>query len=283
VPKLREYQHNEYSLTKELKKAWESFCLFRRWVSRLFHHHNKKIVNVARSDGKNEHTDAIGVHEFQGLVYVEFKRKILLAIQSLWADVRLHAERSQKLPLLASVFSLMEEILYTGSLERKDFFDRAKELVVLSSEQFFGQKLEEWGTDDCGSYFEMVARVSEEEEEVLKLITRNCEELFYIAKALRQVFYEKLLVSSKKSLASSPFGFSHLVATKSYPVDPHHPGAAPHQEALLVVQGRLRLALRAVQEPRVRRHPRNLRRVHQAGPGRAGREGQAQAADRRRG
>lgn len=207
---------------KELKKSWESFCLFKRWVSRLFHHHNKKVVNVARGDGKNEHTDAIGVAEFQAQVYSDFKKKILHAIQSLWTDVRVHSERDSKLPLLSSIFSLIEEMLYTGNPERKDFFERTKELVLRSSAEFFSQKLEEWNTDDCGSYFEMVARVSDEEEEALKAISRNCEELFYISKDIRQAFYEKLLVSYKKTLANSPFGFSHLISSKSYSVQPRY-------------------------------------------------------------
>lgn len=222
VPKLREYQHSELTLMKELKKSWESFCLFKRWVSRLFHHHNKKVVNIARGDGKNDHTDAIGVAEFQAQVYTEFKKKILHAIQSLWADIRSHTERDSKLPLLASIFSLIEEMLYTGNAERKDFFERVKELVLRSSGEFFSQKLEEWNTDDCGSYFEMVARVSEEEEEALKAISRNCEELFFISKDIRHAFYEKLLVSYKKTLANSPFGFSYLITSKSYSVDLHN-------------------------------------------------------------
>lgn len=222
MPKLREYQHSELSLMKELRKSWESFCLFKRWVSRLFHHHNKKVINVARGDGKNEHTDAIGVAEFQAQVYAEFKKKILLAIQSLWTDVRMHTERESKLPLLASIFSLIEEILFVGNPERKDFFERAKELILRSSDEFFSQKLEEWNTDDCGSYFEMASKVSDDEEEALKAISRNCEELFYISKGIRQAFYEKLLVSYKKKLANSPFGFSYLISSKSYPVESYY-------------------------------------------------------------
>jgi hypothetical protein len=173
---------------------------------------------VSRSDGKSEHTDTIGVTEFQAQVYAEFKKKILHSIQSLWTDVRVHSERESKLPLLASVFSLIEEILYIGNPERKDFFDKVSEVILRSSNEYFGQKIEEWNTDDCGSYFEMVSKVSDEEEEVLRAVSRNCEELLRISKEIRKIFFAKLLDSYKKTLANSPFGFAHLIGSKNYAV-----------------------------------------------------------------
>ena len=222
---------------KELRKSWDSFCLFKKWISRLFHHHNKKIAFSKTPEGKNEHTDYIGVNEYQSNVYVEFKRRILESIQVLWSNTRLNKDRESNLPLLSAVFNLMDEILEPHSVERKDFFERVNESTCSSSLEFYKSKLEEWNTEDCGSYFDWLYSFSQEEEEILNRITPNCEELAHISKALRNIFYQVLLTSYKQTLSKSTFGLSHLISSKNYAVRSNNElGAAEDKETLYVLQ-----------------------------------------------
>ena len=107
-----------------MKKAWDSYGVFKKWVSRLFHHHNKKISLCKQVEGRNEHTDAIAVGEFRNQIYADLKRKIIASILAVWAKIRIHEERDSNLPLLTSIFGLMEEILEVSSIERKDFFEK---------------------------------------------------------------------------------------------------------------------------------------------------------------
>lgn len=41
APVLRNVRTQQEILLEEFKKAWSSFTLFKRWISRLFHHYNK--------------------------------------------------------------------------------------------------------------------------------------------------------------------------------------------------------------------------------------------------
>lgn len=93
MPKLREYASNEVALIREMDKAWLSYGVFKKWVSRLFHHHNKKISLVKQVEGRNEHTDAIAINEFRNQVYAEFKRRLLTSILLVWHKVRIHEDR----------------------------------------------------------------------------------------------------------------------------------------------------------------------------------------------
>ena len=218
LPKLRQYQHNDLIVLKELHNAWSSYGLFKKWVSRLFHHHNKKIALYKQSDGKNEHTDYLAVAEFRNSVYTELKKRVLASIISVWSKARAHEDRDANLALLNSILSLLEEILDDKSVERKEFFERASEVMLKTSEEFYSGKLKEWNTDDCGSYFDWLDKFASEEEEILQSISKNSEELVHICTAIRKMLAEIFLQAYKKTLTSSHFGLSHLLSTKNFAV-----------------------------------------------------------------
>lgn len=64
-------------LLEEFKKAWSSFSLFKRWISRLFHHYNK---NTEIHCQKQLHSDNLSVEEFKKRVLFEFKGDIIEGI-----------------------------------------------------------------------------------------------------------------------------------------------------------------------------------------------------------
>ena len=199
-------------------RAWENYGIFKRWVSRLFHHHNKKVALYRNVEGKSEHTDHIAVAEFRTQIYLELKRRLIFAILGVWMSIRTNIERETMVPLIHSVFRLLDEILDLKSSERKDFFEKASEQFIRSSEEYFNIKLKEWKTDDAGSYFEWLDKFSTEEEEIVSDIGLICEELSVISKEVRKSFYDILLAAYKPRLVESEFGFHHLIKNKNYPV-----------------------------------------------------------------
>lgn len=205
------------TLLDELRKAWESFGIFKKWVSRLFHHHNKKVGLYKNTDGRNEHTDYIAVAEFRSIVYMELKKRILAAVLTVWGKARIGEDRENNLKLLGSTFGMLNEILEPGSFERKEFFERARDAIVKGSEDYYVERLKGWNTDDCAAYFEWLDGFSDQEEEILTMLSKICDELAFIANAVRNSFCQLLLSNYKSVLVSSPIGLSHLISTNNYP------------------------------------------------------------------
>lgn len=202
----------------EFKKAWDCFCILKERVSRLFHHHNKKVVLYKQNDGRNEHTDHLALYEFQRNLYLDLKKKILGAMLQVLARVRNHQDRPANLILLASVFRLIEAFLEPNSPERRDLYEKVKEMLHRSSEEYYRQKLTEWNTDDCGAYFEWLNELSLEEEDNQNQISTNSPEMVQIIAGMRTIFYQILVESYKMTLVKSQFGLAHLLTSKNYPV-----------------------------------------------------------------
>ena len=213
---MKEFQHNEVALLQELKKAWESFGIFKRWVSRLFHHHNKKISLIKQGEGRNEHTDNIALREFRTNVYLELKRRILASLLTIWTKIRIDEDREFLIPLLISSFQIIDQVLEYSTIERKEFFERVNELIVKASEDLYQIRLRDWNTDDCGSYFDWLKDFSQKEEEVFSQISTINPELNHIVGSIRVKFYTTLIVSYKSTLVESPLGFSYLLANDKF-------------------------------------------------------------------
>jgi Cullin family len=218
LTRLRDYQSNDGSLLREMVRAWENFGIFKKWVSRLFHHHNKKVALYRNIDGKSEHTDHIAVSEFRTQIYLELKRRLIFAILGVWMSIRTNIERELMVPLIHSMFKLLDEILDMKSAERKDFFEKASEQIISSSEEYFNIKLKEWKTDDAASYFDWLDKFSRDEEEIISDIGLICEELSVITKEVRKSFYETLLAAYKPRLVESEFGLHYLIKNKNHSV-----------------------------------------------------------------
>lgn len=218
LSRLRDYQSNDGSLLREIVRAWDNYGIFKKWVSRLFHHHNKKVALYRNVDGKSEHTDHIAVSEFRTQIYLELKKRLIFAILGVWMSIRTNIDREIMVPLIHSIFRLLDEILDSKSPERKDFFEKASEQIIRSSEEYFNIKLKEWKTDDAGSYFEWLDKLSKDEEEIISEIGPICEELGIITKEVRKSFYETLLAAYKPRLVESEFGFHYLIKNKNYSV-----------------------------------------------------------------
>lgn len=201
---------------QEMKKAWDSFGIFKRWVSRLFHHHNKKISLIKQGDGKNEHTDSIALREFRTNVYLELKRRILASLLTIWTKIRIDEDREFLIPLLISSFALIDQILEYNTIERKEFFERVNELIVKASEDLYNIKLRDWNTDDCGSYFDWLKLFSQQEEEVFSQIALINPELNQIVGGIRVKFYNTLIVSYKPTLLESTLGIAYLIGNDKY-------------------------------------------------------------------
>lgn len=199
-----------------MDKAWLSYGVFKKWVSRLFHHHNKKISLVKQVEGRNEHTDAIAINEFRNQVYAEFKRRLLTSILLVWHKVRIHEDRETNLQNLVAIYSLLEEVLEISSVERKDFFDKMSDLIVRASDEYYSLKQREWNTDDCGSYFNWLDNFSRDEEEILTLISQCSSELRNIAQTVRSKFYSTLLADYKNTLTQSQFGLQFMIHNRNY-------------------------------------------------------------------
>lgn len=85
MPRLRGLQNSPLLFLLEYKKAWESFTIFKKWIARLFHHHNKKLS--MKSDGKNEHSDQMAVWEFRNQSFNELKSPLIISLLNLWYQV----------------------------------------------------------------------------------------------------------------------------------------------------------------------------------------------------
>ena len=72
-------------LLKELNSSWESFNLFRKWISRLFHHYNK---NTQLHYQKSLHTNFLSIDEFKNKVFFEFRYEIVSSLCRLLQDIR---------------------------------------------------------------------------------------------------------------------------------------------------------------------------------------------------
>lgn len=265
LPKLKEYQSNDILLLMEMRKCWESYGLFKKWVSRLFHHHNKKVSVIRQADGRNEHTDAISLSEFRNQIYIELKRRIVASILGVWHNARIHQDREANLDLLASVLLILDEILDQKSMERKEFFEKLAELLFSETEEFYNSKLKEWKTDDCGSYFEWLDAFSKEEEEILAQACQNIDELQTISHELRKIFFNLLLANYKVTLSTSSLGFSYLLANKNFPVSvASSSGDEEDQEAVHVLQGQSRSDLPELQVLHLHGNKRTIHGVHQA-------------------
>ena len=203
-------------MLQELKKAWESFGIFKRWVSRLFHHHNKKISLIKQGEGRNEHTDSIALREFRTNVYLELKRRILASLLTIWTKIRIDEDRELLIPLLYSSFHIIDQILEQNTIERKEFFERVNELILKESEHLYQIKLRDWNTDDCGGYFDWLKDFSEKEEEVFSILSPINAELNHIIGSIRSKFYNMLIVSYKPTLLESPLGLRYLIANDKY-------------------------------------------------------------------
>lgn len=212
---MRECQINEVVFLQELKKSWDSFGLFKRWVSRLFHHHNKKI-DLIKNQGRSENTDVIALREFRTNIYLDMKRRLNSALITVWTKIRDDEERDNLISLLVSSFRLLDQILDRGSIERKEFFDKINDSIQKVSEEFYTKKLKEWNTEDCGSYFEWLSKFSTLEEDTLNQVSEVTPELGHIAANIRNKFYNILIVSYKPTLVSSSLGFQHLLTTNNY-------------------------------------------------------------------
>ena len=199
-----------------MKKAWESFGIFKRWVSRLFHHHNKKISLIKQGEGRNELTDNIALREFRTNVYLELKRRILASLLTIWTKIRIGDDREVLIPLLISTFSILDQILEFNTIERKEFFERVNELMLKASEDLYSIKLREWNTEDCGSYFDWLRDFFKQEEEVFSEVASINQELNHIIGVIRIKFYNMLIVSYKSTLIESPLGLSYLINNDKY-------------------------------------------------------------------
>ena len=74
-----------FILLKELNSSWESFSLFRKWISRLFHHYNK---NTELHYQKSLHTNFLSIEEFKNKVFFEFRYEIVSSLCKLLQDIR---------------------------------------------------------------------------------------------------------------------------------------------------------------------------------------------------
>lgn len=74
TPVLRNVRTQQDILLEEFKKAWNSFSLFKKWISRLFHHYNK---NTEIHCQKQLHSDNLSVEEFKKRILFEFKGDII--------------------------------------------------------------------------------------------------------------------------------------------------------------------------------------------------------------
>lgn len=185
-------------------------------MSRLFHHHNKKITLVKLSEGKNEHTDNIALREFRTNVYLELKRRILASLLTIWTKIRIDEDRESLVPLLISAFQIIDQVLETNTIERKEFFERVNELILKASEDLYSIRLRDWNTDDCGSYFDWLKDFSGKEEEVFSQISVINPELKQIVSSIRVKFYTTLIVSYKPTLLTSPLGLPFLIAKDKF-------------------------------------------------------------------
>lgn len=213
---MKEFQHNEVALLQELKKAWESFGIFKRWVSRLFHHHNKKISLIKQGEGRNEHTDCIALREFRTNVYLELKRRILSSLLTVWTKIRIDEDRELLKPLVYSAFQIIDQLLEHNTIERKEFFERVNELILKASEDLYHIKLRDWNTEDCGGYFDWLREFSQKEEEVFSMLSSINQELNQIVGGIRSKFYLMLIVSYKQTLLESPLGLAYLIANDKF-------------------------------------------------------------------
>lgn len=59
---LKQLRTQPLLLLKELSQSWSSFGLFRKWISRLFHHYNK---NAPLTGDTCAHTDLLAETQFR--------------------------------------------------------------------------------------------------------------------------------------------------------------------------------------------------------------------------
>lgn len=82
---LKEVRNQDDILIREFNQSWTSYSLFRKWISRLFHHYNK---NTDIHCQKQLHTNNLSIEEFKKRIFFEFRSDLIQSSCVKMTDLR---------------------------------------------------------------------------------------------------------------------------------------------------------------------------------------------------
>lgn len=203
---------------KEIKQSWDSFNLFRRWISRLFHHYNKNTPLYCQ---QSNHTDSLSREEFKALVFGRYKKELRDSFSNVLTDIRgdtlfsdnIISKSSDKINLLQSILSLFEELLEEKAADRGAFYNNLNAQLEDDTKTFLLQRVDSWSEHDCTGYLKLAKQLKVSEESILARVFENRQSFQFIRENLGRIFYNVVLKAYCPVLLEDERGFVHLFST----------------------------------------------------------------------
>jgi len=235
-------------LLKELNASWESFSLYKKWISRLFHHYNK---NTDIHCQKTLHTNFLSIEEFKNKIFFEFRNEVVNSLCKILTEIRnfyfvnvseeiqrlnslggdaanmdiednIVNEESQnveeKIITLKAVLHLFTQILLEKTNERNMVYNQLNEKFLNETKYFFKKNISSKKGFDCKSYLKFAKNLRNLENDFFGRMFEGNESMQFILDNLKRVFYEEVLLQYANELITTDFGYVWLVENKDFEV-----------------------------------------------------------------